>query len=140
MTKESHVDPVLSEGRYCAEVNISFIPGARVSGRVTDSRRQPLENVGVVIKDTRPFEERPIQGPDRFFGTSDKAGRYEIQGILPGPYTVSVAPANFRYGGNVLPVDIRVEPRGLPSEMSRGVLSVSTDQNVEGVDLELPVR
>ena len=106
---------------------------------MTDSRRQRLENVGVVIKDTRPFEERPIQGPDRFFGTSDKAGRYEIQGILPGPYTVSVAPANFRYGGNVLPVDIRVEPRGLPSEMSRGVLSVSTDQNVEGVDLELPV-
>jgi len=37
-----------------------------------------------------------------------------------------------------LPADVRVEPRRLSSAVPRGVLSLSPDQNIENIDIELP--
>ena len=119
-------------------------PGGSISGRVTDEAGNPVEGVGVSVKNAR--------GEDVFLfniASTGSNGRYEMQGIEVGEYTVkfegkgyapvtrSVAvtekgmavDAVMRRGGSLV---VRVEDeRGQPVEGARVVLYDAAGKRVE---------
>lgn len=79
---------ILSDGLQLAgaspgEIEIVLGPGGRLSGQVTNEKREPLPNVTIALVPDLAFRERH----DLYrTGATDTSGRFQIHGIPPGTY------------------------------------------------------
>jgi hypothetical protein len=81
--------PVAIEDGHKTDITIRLLPGAVITGVVTDSRGNPAPGVTVAAVDTRP-SGRTVPTPARV--ASDDRGVYRIFGLAPGDYLVSALP------------------------------------------------
>jgi protocatechuate 3,4-dioxygenase beta subunit len=78
-------DPFTLAAEETRDLGAVIVPrGADLAGRVTDDAGQPVENATIALKDS---SGRAVYTFSLFTTGSD--GRYTVQGIVPGRYTVS---------------------------------------------------
>lgn len=86
------IAPVIVRTSAAANVNITLVPAASISGSVFDSRERPMRDAVVGLlrvvhhRGTRTFEVIDAK-------VSGKQGEYRIYPVPPGEYYVGVAPS-----------------------------------------------
>ena len=86
---------VVSEGEELKDVDLSLVPGAVITGKITDSEGEPL--IGQYVRIT-PVSELLLRGLSRFHSadrSTDDRGIYRAFGLPPGKYKVSVGESAF---------------------------------------------
>jgi len=78
----------LAEGQRM-DVAVRLLPGAAITGVVTDPQGNPAPGVPVVAVETRPPLGAALPAVR---GTTDELGMYRIFGLAPGEYLVSATP------------------------------------------------
>lgn len=97
---------IVSEGEHVQDINVLLVPGGVITGKITDSRGEPLIGQYVTIT---PVYEQPGVVPSVFNRTplmrvpspdnsTDDRGVYRAFGLPPGKYKVS---AGEGYGTNI---------------------------------------
>jgi protocatechuate 3,4-dioxygenase beta subunit len=104
-------------GRTTHHVRITLARGATLSGTILDSEtRQPIAGARVVLDAATSTGANAIGG-----ATSDASGAYSLQGVPPGPFSVSVSREGYRTkivpglttrGAPVIREDITLTPQG----------------------------
>lgn len=106
-------EPIAIANGQRVTVTLRILPGAVITGTLTDVRGNPLATVPVAAVDVR--SSTTASPPAR--GMTDERGVYRIYGLMPGDYVVAALPRNagFRPGVDVLSVtDAEVQwARGL---------------------------
>jgi protocatechuate 3,4-dioxygenase beta subunit len=90
------------EERGGIDLMMQFVPTARVSGIVTTSDGQPAPGIQLILTTTG---RRPVPTfENQLRSTTDGNGRFMIQNVRPGPYTIAArsmnrggSPAAFQY-------------------------------------------
>jgi hypothetical protein len=80
--------PVAVAGGQHVKISLKILPGAVITGAITDSRGNPAPNVSVAIIGIGP--QGASSAPTR--GVTDDRGVYRIFGLAPGDYLVSAVP------------------------------------------------
>ena len=78
--------PIAIAGGARVEVTLRMLPGASISGTLTDANGTPMSGVSIIAVDLRaanPVSERAV---------TDDRGMYRIFGLAPGDYVVSAVP------------------------------------------------
>ena len=94
----------LGDGQRVADVAITLVRGAVITGRVLDEQDNPVASAQVRVFQARPVgtERRFIELPSPLISsTTDDRGRYRIFGLPPGEYTVRAV------GGGGVALDVR---------------------------------
>jgi len=114
----------VAAGQTFGDITIRMIsaPAFQVAGVVTDDDGRPVENALVKLDVERPPGEplMPLLGRSRSV-RSDKAGRFTINGVVSGSYTlVAIAPVllSTRHDGRVSPA-----AGGMSTEFASGPVS-----------------
>jgi hypothetical protein len=136
-SKEGRYAPTLSAQQGCAEVSFHFNAGARVAGSLTGPDGQPMAQATVVIKDVGLPKTVDAQNAGLFWAMTDRQGRYEIEALPPGRYSVGISSP--QTSGADVPY-LLVSPRQGTATARRAPLSVAPDQNLEGVDIQHPAN
>lgn len=84
-------DIVVKPGKITPNINAQLEPFSHITGTVTDSQGQPLENIFVSVYGMAPdVDSLPFHQP--LFSIYTKAdGSYNLTGLLPGEYYVGFA-------------------------------------------------
>ncbi|MEO7145353.1 MAG: carboxypeptidase-like regulatory domain-containing protein, partial [Bryobacteraceae bacterium] len=93
----------LSAGQHMKDVNITLMPQAVISGKVTDEDGDPVARVQV-----RSMRQAYMNGKRQLLpsggGTTDDTGEFKMTGLSPGRYYLSAAPMrNGFFGENARP-------------------------------------
>jgi S1-C subfamily serine protease len=104
-------------GRTTHHVRITLARGATLSGTILDGQtRRPIEGARVALDAATSSGANAIAG-----ATSDANGAYSLEGVPPGPFSVSVAREGYRTkivpglttrGAPAIREDITLTPRG----------------------------
>lgn len=87
-------------------VTLKMLPGAAITGTITDPQGNPAPGVPVQALDTRPFGANATT-PAR--ATTDDRGVYRIYGLAPGDYVVSALPRLGPVTGAIAVTDAEVQ-------------------------------
>jgi len=95
-------DFVLTAGEQKSGIVVRLTRGGRIQGRVTDGDGKPVNKAGVALREGLPLRGRIFHCVrNRVFTRPD--GRYDIEGVPAGTYTLSVLPPGvFATGGSSL--------------------------------------
>jgi hypothetical protein len=107
--------PVAVSDDQAVDVSIRLLPGAVITGVVTDARGLAAAGVSVAATDTRP---RPGAAPAPARAVTDDRGIYRLFGLAPGDYLVSALP------------QLSPAPGGRVGQ-SPGAVAVVTDADVQ---------
>lgn len=91
LTIEGATDVVVQAGKITPDINARLEPFSHITGTVTDSQGQPLENIFVSVYGMAPdADSLPFHQP--LFSIYTKAdGTYNLAGLIPGEYYVGFA-------------------------------------------------
>lgn len=94
---DDNIPVVLAPGE--ADVDNDFIEDPNdgvISGQVREDNGQPIQNVSISLHLDANNDGNPDAGPALFTTTTNSAGNYSFNGIIPGSYVVvEVQPANY---------------------------------------------
>jgi len=79
-----------NEERPGVDFALQIVPTARISGRVLDAEGRPQANTSINVKPSRPDGMDLFASIRNISGYTDKEGAYEISGVRPGMYTMTV--------------------------------------------------
>ncbi len=82
--------PVAVADAQRVEVTIRILPGAVITGVLTDAQGNPAGGVPVTAVEARPTAGTAAPAPVR--ATTDDLGTYRLYGLAPGEYLVSASP------------------------------------------------
>ncbi len=97
---------------------IAYAAGGRIEGKITDPKGAAIPNAAVTVTNNVTKQE--------FTATSDSQGRYKVEGLPAGIYTVSVAVKGFNEGrradvkvqdDSAATVDVRLEIAPLEAQV-----------------------
>lgn len=91
LTIDAATNIVVQPGQITPNINARLEPFSHITGTVTDSQGQPLENISVAVYSVTPdVASLPFRQP--LLSTYTKAdGTYNLTGLLPGQYYVGFA-------------------------------------------------
>ncbi len=140
----------LDESQTSLEVLLKLSSGASVTGRVVEAGSlTPVDNVTIQVVPEEHIRENGFYLASKAWPKTDEQGNYQMKGLVPGEYSVSVNLSEVPYqAGKVLPyqritvahpdqeirgVDFKLDPAGIVW----GYV-LSTDQEpISGVDVVL---
>lgn len=121
----------LVSDRGCTTVNYWANIDGRISGQVLDTKNRPAEITTRLI----PFEDAPNTFTK--YGSCNTAGQFEIKGLSPGLYLLSVEIETTTKEGT------KKEPYYYPGVKSREqarVLKLERGQKLTGIEFQLPAE
>jgi hypothetical protein len=129
----------VSEGENMDGVSIELKRGAAIAGRVTDSRRRPIVEEGVVLmrldEGGRPqFFTSPM---NNYLNVTDDRGYYRLFGLPAGRYLVSVGrrPQEFSYTAGRRIIYPQTFHPDATEESKAEVIELSEGGEATGVDI-----
>ncbi len=112
-----------------AEVHLDFaIPEGRISGRVLDPNGKPAGGVRATLTVDGPMKSGLMMGGQYSESSTDSEGRFDIPGLRPGTYSLSVGgmPMGGMFGGSAQ-----------FSRVTRGGIKVGENQWLNDIDFRL---
>jgi hypothetical protein len=135
----------LSTGDRITDLTISLYPGGAISGRVLDPDGDPAPHMEVVVW-RRQLQARARQSAAGQT-TTDMAGEYHIEGLLPGSYLLSASAGHWGYAIRQIPVGRDGKPTKLhelatyfPAAITRAdaqAVNVESGQEQSGIDIHI---
>jgi len=118
-------------------INIKLVRGGVITGKVLDTRGEPVVGVSVRSTRTRDLEGLPPNGDSETGSQTDDRGIYRLYGLSPGMYVVAA-------GGTRR--DLRVDPYKYdaptyyPSEMRATAREISVQAGIETSSIDIRYR
>lgn len=128
VTEEAAHQLTITAGRVTGGINAAMLPGATISGRVTNSAGRPVSGVCI---GTLPSDQTGYDGALLGGNTwTNSAGSYAAANLAPGDYTVAF------FSGCLGPSNAAVLQwfKGQRTEDTAGMVDASAGNQVAGID------